>query len=102
MIMRNARLLVWCAVSAAWAQQYDLVMKGGHAIDPASGLDEVRVALTGHRIAGVAADIPESAHFSLPGWASVERAIERAGSPSAQGFPPDTFRRRPAPAKHPY
>lgn len=46
---------------AAWAQQYDLVLKGGHVIDPANGVDEVRdVALAGRRIVRVAADIPAS------------------------------------------
>jgi dihydroorotase len=47
---------------AAWAQPYDLVIKGGHVIDPANGVDGIRdVALTGNRIARIAANIPQSA-----------------------------------------
>ena len=54
--------LVWiCLVSAGaiLAQPYDLVLKGGHVIDPASGIDGIRdVAVSGGRIAAVRADIP--------------------------------------------
>ena len=42
-----------------FAQQYDLVLKGGHVIDPKNGVDAVRdVAIEDRRIAAVAADIP--------------------------------------------
>lgn len=41
------------------AQPYDLVLKGGHVIDPANGTDAIRdVAVSGNRIAAVRADIP--------------------------------------------
>ena len=49
-----------CAPPAS-AQTYDLLLKGGHVIDPANEIDEVMdVAVSGHVIAKVAADIPSS------------------------------------------
>ena len=43
------------------AQTYDLLIKGGHVIDPANQIDSVMdVAVSGNRIARVAADIPAS------------------------------------------
>jgi len=42
-------------------QTYDILLKGGHVIDPANGVDGVRdVAIRGNTIARVAANIPES------------------------------------------
>src|SRR5690242_6579210 len=59
--MRNARWLVFWAASALWAQSYDLLLKGGHVIDPANGIDAVRdVAIANGRIARVAANIAAS------------------------------------------
>ena len=41
------------------AQSYDLLLKGGHVIDPANGIDKVMdVAVSGSKIAAVAAAIP--------------------------------------------
>jgi dihydroorotase len=38
---------------------YDLILKGGHVIDPANGIDgPMDVAVSGDRVAAVAADIP--------------------------------------------
>ncbi len=56
-------LLTLCGVllltAAGSAQQYDLLLKGGHVIDPANGIDEVRdVAIQQGKIAAVAKDIP--------------------------------------------
>ena len=46
-----------CAVTA-FAQPYDLILKGGHVIDPKNGVDAVRdVAIRGDRIAAVATNI---------------------------------------------
>src|SRR5258705_13383417 len=48
------------AVPAA-AQQYDLLLKGGHLIDPRNSLDaRMDVAVTAGKIAAVRADIPAS------------------------------------------
>src|ERR1022692_2660073 len=43
------------------AQQYDLLLKGGHVIDPANDLSAIRdVAVANGKIARVAADIPST------------------------------------------
>src|SRR5688572_12694773 len=50
-------LFFLCAT--AFAQDYDLLLKGGHVIDPANSIDGPRdIAVTAGRIARVAADIP--------------------------------------------
>ena len=47
-----------CSV-AAQAQQYDVLLKGGHVIDPKNDVDAVRdVAVRGDRIAAIEASIP--------------------------------------------
>ena len=54
---------VLTAGSALLAQtpQYDLILKGGHVIDPKNGVDGIEdVAVTGDRIAAVAANLPSS------------------------------------------
>ncbi|MGO4838419.1 amidohydrolase/deacetylase family metallohydrolase, partial [Rhizobiaceae sp. 2RAB30] len=39
--------------------QYELLLKGGRLVDPASGLDSLRdVAISGARVAAIDADIP--------------------------------------------
>lgn len=49
------------AIAAAAQPAYDLLLKGGHVIDPKNGVSAVRdVAVAGGRIARVAADIPAS------------------------------------------
>lgn len=48
-----------CLAAATHAQTYDLLLKGGHVIDPKNSRDGVMdVAVTGTKIAQVAADIP--------------------------------------------
>ncbi len=60
-------LLTFALAGGAMAQQapdheYDLLLKGGHVIDPENHIDEVRdVAVKGGKIAKVARDIPASA-----------------------------------------
>ena len=53
-------LIMGLAISgAAQAQQYDLLLKGGHVIDPANHVDEARdVAIQEGRIAAVEKNIP--------------------------------------------
>lgn len=54
-------LSLWTAAPAA-AQQYELVLKGGHVIDPANNVDGVRdVAIQDGRVAAVRVTIPASA-----------------------------------------
>ncbi len=57
----NPLALCLCVSVAAFAQTppYDLLLKGGHVIDPANKIDQVMdVAVTGNKIARVAPDIP--------------------------------------------
>jgi dihydroorotase len=43
------------------APKYDLLIRGGTLVDPAHGLHAVRdIAISGDRIAAVAAEIPEA------------------------------------------
>ncbi len=54
-------LWLWALLGAAAAAQtpYDLLLKGGHVVDPKNNLDAVMdVAIAGGKIAQVAADIP--------------------------------------------
>ena len=49
------------SIASAYAQQYDLVLRGGRVIDPANGIDaRMDVAVTGGRIVSLRADIPAS------------------------------------------
>src|SRR6476469_5433027 len=53
--------LVWVSLLSAatlFSQPYDIVLKGGHVIDPANGIDAVRdVAVSAGRIAAVGAGL---------------------------------------------
>src|SRR5687768_7289122 len=58
-LMRILSLLL-CA-APAFAQQYDLLLKGGHVIDPKNDVNAILdVAIKGDRVAAVLADIPSS------------------------------------------
>ena len=60
MACTRALLFVWPA-ALVLGQQYDILLKGGHVIDPANGVDGIRdVAIAGGKIARVAASIPAS------------------------------------------
>jgi dihydroorotase len=53
--------LILCLVFSSEAQQYEMLIKGGHVIDPKNSIDKVMdVAIADGKIARVAADIPES------------------------------------------
>ena len=55
-------LLVLLCAQTVGAQQIDILIKGGHVIDPRNDLSAPRdVAITGTTIMSVAADIPASA-----------------------------------------
>src|SRR5215472_6785777 len=50
------------------AQQYDLVLKGGHVIDPANSIDRVfDVAVSGNQIAAVAANLNGKRNIDVSG-----------------------------------
>lgn len=60
--MRSVRLLsiLFCSAAFALAQQYDLVLRGGHVIDPANNIDAtLDVAVAGDHVAAVSARIPD-------------------------------------------
>ena len=68
--MRLSALLL-AAAAIASAQQYDLLIKGGHVIDPANSIDRVMdVAVTGNQIARVAPSIDKT---------QAKKVIEAAG-----------------------
>jgi IstB-like ATP binding protein len=57
--MRFGHLIILSTV--AFAQDYDLIVKGGHVIDPKNNIDAVRdVAIRAGKIAAVSADLPAS------------------------------------------
>ena len=61
MTVRSAFSSLLLSTSLLSAQTYDLLIKGGHVIDPANRIDGVMdVAISGNRIARVSAEIPTS------------------------------------------
>ena len=58
---RIAVFLATAALCALSAQQHDLLLKGGHLIDPKNNIDaRMDIAVRGGRVSAVAADIPPS------------------------------------------
>jgi dihydroorotase len=56
---------LFVAFASAQEAQYDLVMKGGHVIDPKNGLDAVRdVAIRKGKIAAIDTNLPANAQRS--------------------------------------
>lgn len=52
-------MLFLLVAAAASAQQYDILLRGGHVIDPGNGVDSVMdVAIAGNRILAVGSNIP--------------------------------------------
>lgn len=90
-------LLALCGAPLA-AQPYDLLIQGGHVIDPANSIDGVMdVAVSGKTIARVAASIPESQArkvvrvaglFVTPGLIDLHAHVYVGGRPAAV-FPDD-------------
>jgi dihydroorotase len=60
--MRLTLSLLIAATAFAQQSQYDLILRGGHVIDPKNGVDAVRdVAIRAGKIAAVAASLPAAA-----------------------------------------
>ena len=60
--MRLTLSLLIAATAFAQQSQYDLILRGGHVIDPKNGVDAVRdVAIRAGKIAAVAANLPAGA-----------------------------------------
>ncbi|MDE3178233.1 MAG: amidohydrolase/deacetylase family metallohydrolase, partial [Acidobacteriota bacterium] len=93
-----ALILAMTISVSAQTPQYDLLLKGGHVIDPANHIDGVMdVAVKGDKIAAVAANIPESnagkvvdAHglYVTPGLIDIHVHIGQGGAP-LNWFSPD-------------
>src|SRR5205085_1169954 len=93
-------ILVTTAGSNASAQnpRYDLVLKGGHVIDPANHLDgKFDVAVSGGKITAIGKDIPASQAgkivdvsdlFVTPGLVDIHTHIGHGGTP-LNWFAPD-------------
>jgi dihydroorotase len=63
---RRTLVLLWlvAALPAAAQQKYDLLLRGGHLIDPKNGIDAARdVAIAGGKVAAVAARIDPAEAF---------------------------------------
>lgn len=59
-------LLLCCGAATLGAQTYDILLKGGHIIDPANGIDATGdVAIAGGKIARVGGTITESARKTI-------------------------------------
>lgn len=60
--MKAVIFFLFAAFASAQEAQYDLILKGGHVIDPKNGLDAVRdIAIRNGKIAAVAANLPPGA-----------------------------------------
>lgn len=88
----TAASLLWlCSPNAAQAPSYDIVLKGGHVIDPANNLDAVLdVAIAAGKIAAVAKEIPPGQAkkvvdvkglFVVPGLIDIHYHIGHGGAP---------------------
>jgi dihydroorotase len=81
----------WSIAAAAQAPKYDLLLKGGHVIDLANHVDRMMdVAVSNHRIAAVAADIPASqagnvvdvsGYYVTPGLIDIHVHVGNGGVP---------------------
>ena len=79
--MRIAAWLVSLALGVASAQTYDLLLKGGHVIDPKNGVNQpMDVAIAAGKVARVARDIPAAEArrvanvkglYVSPGWLDI-------------------------------
>ena len=82
---------VFAASSSAQTPHYDLLLKGGHVIDPASHIDGVMdVAVSGGKIAAVSKDIPAdsagkvvdaSGLYVTPGLIDIHYHVGHGGAP---------------------
>lgn len=105
---RMKLLICLCLLmSGAMAQPYDLLLKGGHLIDPANGIDRVMdIAVAGDSIARVAPDISSSeakrtviikGKYVAPGLIDMHVHVFHGNDPDtyiADGYtsvPPDGF-----------
>jgi dihydroorotase len=100
-------LFLWASVAIAQGQQFDLLIKGGHVIDPRNQIDSVMdVGITGGKISQVASSIPaaQARHvvnvpglFVTPGLIDIHVHVFYGTEPDAylsngtSSVPPDGF-----------
>jgi dihydroorotase len=61
MLLRWTLFFLLSSSTLLFAQKYDLILSGGHVLDPANGVDAVTdVAISNGRVAALAANIPAS------------------------------------------
>lgn len=87
-----ALAVCWFCRTPGFGQTYDLLLKGGHVLDPANGVDDVRdVAIAGGKIAAISANIPESrakavrnvdGHYVAPGLIDLHTHVYLKGRSS--------------------
>jgi len=97
-ILGSAAFTISITCALAQSAQYDLLLKGGHVIDPANHIDAVMdVAVTKNKIAAVAKDIPAdqatkvvnvSGLYVTPGLIDIHFHIGHGGAP-LNWFAPD-------------
>ena len=97
-VISVAGLLLCALVANAQVPRYDLLLKGGHVVDPANGLDaKMDVAVSLGRIAAVEKDIPAneaakvvdvSGLYVTPGLIDIHYHIGHGGAP-LNWFAPD-------------
>jgi dihydroorotase len=107
-----AGLFLWALLAKAQApdlqtQRYDLLLKGGHVIDPANGLDaKMDVGVSLGRIAAVEKDIPAnqagkvvdvSGLYVTPGLIDIHYHVGHGGAP-LNWFAPDSANHEVLPA----
>src|SRR3989440_5342588 len=98
-VISLAGLLLCAFVANAQVPRYDLLLKGGHVVDPANGLDaKMDVAVSLGRIAAVEKDIPAneaakvvdvSGLYFTPGLVDIHYHIGHGGAP-LNWFSPDS------------
>ena len=100
-------LYLWVCAVAAQGQQFDLLIKGGHVIDPRNQIDSVMdVAITAGKITQVASNIPAAQArqvvnatglFVAPGLVDIHAHVYYGTEPEAylsngnSSVPPDGF-----------
>ena len=88
-------------IVAAEPVRYDLLLKGGHVIDPANNIDAPRdVAINDGKIAAVAEKIPAtsakrvvdvSGHYVTPGFIDLHAHVVEGKILGLSSFPPDMY-----------
>jgi dihydroorotase len=88
----------FCLPVGAQDATYDLLLKGGHVIDPANQLDQpMDVAIAGDRIAAVAANIPAedarrvvdvAGHYVTPGFIDLHAHAQGSRIVGRESIPP--------------